>query len=109
MLSQIRRKSSGMVLLTVIMVIMVMSLLLTAIISQNLSQSSVGQFYVDSIKAQELAVGAFWKAQADMTYASGDPTVSSETIDGKTFTVAVDARQSTAVDRHPPYHVTVSF
>ena len=103
------QNETGMVLVTVVMVILVMSILLTAILSQNLSQVSVGQSHVDQIKAQELAIGAFWKAQADMTNVAGDPTVANEDLDGKRFTVVVDSRPPTNVNPHPQYNVTVSF
>ncbi len=98
---------SGMVLVTVVMIVFVMSLLLTAILSQNLSQASVTQAQIDEIKAKQLAIGAFWKAQADMTNVAGNPTaVAAENLDGKTFTVAVDPRPASSA---AAYTVTVSY
>lgn len=83
----LRRSTSGMVLMTVVMVVMVLSVFLTVIISQSLSQTTSSQAKVDEIKAYQLAQGAFWKYVADRNNSISNPTlVGAETLNGKTFT-----------------------
>lgn len=81
---------SGMVLVMVLMAIIVMSIFVVSILSQSLNQGTSSQAQVDRIKAQQLAKGLFWKSHSDMI-ASVVPADSSETLNGKTFTIDVDA------------------
>lgn len=104
----LRKNESGMILVTVVMVVFVMSLLLTAILSQNLSQASVMQGQIDDIKAKELALGAFWRAQAEFTNNIDPTTVNfTETIDGKVFTVTIDPTPATSASTQ--YDVQVAY
>ena len=101
------RQEAGMVLVTVIMIIMVLAVLTVSIISQNLNQSNSAQAQLETIKAQELAQGAYWKVYANM-YAGGPPSSVglSTTMDGKTFTVAVSP---TPANYQVNYYVNVTY
>ena len=91
-----------MVLVTVLMGIVVMSIFVAGTLSQHLSQSTSSQSQVDQIKAQELLQGAFWKAYADMNAGTTNPSVSSETLDGKVFTVNVPPKPATSSVSYQP-------
>jgi len=106
LLFQRHRRHSGMVLLMVLVVIITMSILLTTMLSQNMSQVFSSQDKVDQIKAEELARGAYWKAYMDISSGTA-PTVSSETLDGKTFTVG--ALGGKPADSTVQYPVSVSY
>ena len=95
------RRRSGMVLITVLAVIMIMSIFVVVTLSQNLSQTTLSQISVDQVKAQQLVQGAFWKAYADMN-GGGNPSVASETLDGKTFTVTVPPRPASSAVAYEP-------
>ena len=56
----LHRNQSGIILLTVLMVVLIFSVFVSAIVSQNLSQSSISQSQIDEIQAKEMALGAFW-------------------------------------------------
>ena len=104
-----RKNNSGMVLVTVVMIILVMSLLLTAIISQNLSQVTTTEAQIKEIKAKELALGLFWKAQADMTYTAGNPATPNgglENLDGTEYTYATSNRPASHL---VSYTTTVNY
>jgi type II secretory pathway component PulK len=102
------KRNTAMILVTVVMVVFVMSLLLTAILSQNLSQAYIMQDQIDEIKAKELALGAFWRAQAELTNNINPTTANlTETLDGKVFTVSVDPIPATSASTQ--YDVRVSY
>jgi len=94
-----------MVLVTVLMVVIVLSIFVTSILSQQMSQGFSSQDRINQIKAQELAQGAFWKAYGDMIAGSG-PSVNSEVMDGKTYTVSVAAQPANST---VPYNVSVTY
>ena len=50
----------GIILATVIIISMVMSIVAIGLISINASQESTGQTVIDTIKAEQLSVGAFF-------------------------------------------------
>ncbi|MBI4309588.1 MAG: hypothetical protein HY591_04580, partial [Candidatus Omnitrophica bacterium] len=99
------RQNSGVILVTVLAILVVMSVFVVATLSQNLNQAASAQTQLDEIKARELVMGAFWKAYADMNDGINNPSVPSENLDGKTFTVSVDPRPASST---VPYRVIVN-
>ena len=83
---------SGVVLITVVVLIMVMSILAIGVMGTNVSQSLSNQHQIDRIKAEQLAKGAFWDSYMKILRGI-DPVANptpSETLDNKDFTVDVD-------------------
>ena len=92
---------SGMVLVTVLMIVAVMMILSVSILSQNITQSTSSQAQVEQIRADELAKGIFWN-----TYSSGAFTKGSTSLgvyNGKTYTATVPAPQAKSAT------VTISY
>ncbi len=81
-----------MILLTVLMVVLILSIFVAAIISQELSRSSGIQKQIDEIKAQELRAGYFWKAHAEMNAGNNPAGTFIESLDGKSFSVTVPVK-----------------
>ncbi len=99
-------QESGMILVTVLMAIIVLSIFVTAIISNTLSHNQVSKSEVENIQAQELAQGSYWKTYTRM-YNNGSLTNSTETLDGKTFNIFLNANKP--VDSTVPYVVIVNY
>ena len=105
-----KNQNRGIVLLTVLMAIIILSMFLVNIIGLSLSQSNVSLAQVHEIQAQELAKGAFWKAITGWNggYAGDFPSSSEPLNDGqgvKNFTVQ-------GIIVHPPgwpISVTVTY
>ena len=98
-----KRKESGVVLVIVLMAVSVMSIFAISILSQNMNQNSATQGQVDKIKAQQFAQGAFWKAYSDLGAGVANPSVPSETMDGKVFSSSISksSRNLSIVVTHP--------
>jgi Tfp pilus assembly protein PilX len=82
--------NQGVILLTVIMLIMVLSIVAVSIMSIHTSQVTTSVKVVDTIKAEELAQGVFYQYHQQKLDGTGS-TPSSETMDGRTFAVTVNA------------------
>ena len=76
----------GVILLTVIMLTIVLSIVAIGIMSVNVSQVKTGQSVVDSIKAEQLAMGVFYLCHQSLSEGAATCPQSIETMDGKTFT-----------------------
>ncbi len=85
-----RHKSpeDGIILLTVIMMIIVLSLIVIGFMSSSVSQFRTSQSVVDRLKAEELAIGAFYQYHQRQLDGAGAALPASEALDGKTFTIS---------------------
>ena len=79
----------GVILLSVIMVTIVISIVLIGIMSVNVSQIKTSQSIIDSIKAEELALGISYLCHQALNEGNPDcPTVTTmPVLDGKTFNI----------------------
>ena len=92
---------SGFILATVILFILILTVVAISIMSLNVSQTTSGQSVVDTIKAEQLAIGAFYQhhqlrmkncpnppctTAGDCTTCSPNPTP----LDFKTFNIVVN-------------------
>ena len=80
-------RESGMVLITVLMVVAVMMVLSLGILSQNITQSTSSQAQVAQIRADELAKGIFWNAYSAGVFNSSNGTIG--TYNGVTYSATV--------------------
>ena len=90
---------SGMVLVTVLMIVAVMMVLSVTILSQHVSQSTTSQQQIEQIRGDELSKGIFWNnysaclANATCTaFTPSNTTLSA--YNGKTYTANVTAPAS---------------
>ena len=102
---KIRQNESGMVLVTVLMVVLTMMILSIGIFSQGVTQTALVQDQADNIKTYELAQGWTSRVYTDLSFSGTTQTgVFSEVLDGKTYNVTV-AAQSTGVGTQMQYNV----
>ena len=97
--SKLRGNQSGVILVTVILLTIVLAIVAISIMSLRVSQVSSGMSVVDSIKAEQVAAGAFYQYhQQQVDGCSSCPTpgnctscplTTSESLDGKTYTVTI--------------------
>ena len=81
--------NSGVVLITVIMLILAMMTLALGLLSALASQGVFGQHQIDRIKAEQLAQGIFWYEYIRQVTGSANPVPAQIQLDGKTFDIAV--------------------
>ena len=87
---KMKNNESGMVLITVLMVVLCMMILSLGIFSQGITQTAMVQDQADNIKTYELAQGRSARIYTDLSYAgitqTGDFT---ETLDGKAYMINI--------------------
>ena len=104
LISKKMSSDEGVILLTVIMLTIVLSIVAIGIMSVNVSQVRTGQSIVDSIKAEQLAMGVFYLCHQALSEGGTLPCPSSlETMDGKVF----NAVSATPGGGSPPNDTTV--
>jgi len=86
----VKNKESGAILITVSVLSLVMMIIALGIISLSTSQSITNQHQIERIKADQFAEGAWWFKYSGQIVGSG-ANPSSETIDGKTYTITINA------------------
>ncbi len=108
---KIMNNKKGIILLTVIMLVLAMTTLAVGILGAIGSQGLLGQNQVDRIKAEQLAKGYFWKSYMQGTATGTAGTgMSSETINGKFFTIGVSApNPGTGPSGTNPLQVSVTY
>jgi hypothetical protein len=103
------RNNSGVALLTVIITIMILSVIAVSVMSINMSQVASIQSMIDTLKAEQLAVGTFFKyhqAQLDGVVINSG----TETIDGKNFGFSISTGvSSSGLNETRPVNITISY
>lgn len=108
-LKKIRTDNSGVVMITVLVLVLVMSVVAIGVLGINISQVSTSSSVVDNIKAEQLAIGAFYQYHQRMLDANG-VAPPPEVIDGKTYTVAIQNQGSAGTPNNvDQIEVTVGF
>ena len=87
---KLRHNESGIIMVTVLVLVLVMTVIAIGILSVNISQVSTSESVVDNIKAEQLAIGAFYQYHQQQIEGLNGLSPASETLDGKTFTIGVD-------------------
>ncbi len=98
-INKMRNDQSGVILVTVILLTMVLSIVAISIMSLRVSQVSSSASVVDSIKAEQLAIGKFYQYhqqqvdQCSSCPVPGDcsscPLQPTETLNSKTYTITI--------------------
>ncbi len=94
-------RESGMVLVTVLMIVLVMMILSIGILSQNVTRSTSSQSQVEQIRADQFAKGVFWNAYSAGVFTSSNGTLG--TYNGKTYSATVSPQANNA------YTVNISY
>ncbi len=99
LIRKLRDDRSWVILVTVILLTIVLSIVAISIMSLRVSQVTSGQSVVDGIKAEQIAVGAFYKYHQQRANGclscptpgdcSSCSTTSSESLNGKTYTITI--------------------
>ena len=89
---RLKDKPSGIVLVTVLLVIVVMIIFTIGLLSRSVTQTVSSEKQIDRIRAEQFAKGIFW--QVYMNEANGGTVpngtiFTSPTLDGKTFNATV--------------------
>ena len=94
-------RESGMVLVTVLMIVAVMMILSISILSQNVTQNTSSQSQVEQIRADQFAKGVFWNSYSAGAFNSSNGTLG--TYNGKTYSATVSPQANNA------YTVRISY
>ena len=99
LVNKLRNNRSGVILVTVILLTIVLAIVAISIMSLRVSQVTSGVSVVDSIKAEQVAVGAFYQYHQQKVdgcslcptpgNCSSCPIAPSESLNGKTYTVTI--------------------
>ncbi|MFA5060223.1 MAG: hypothetical protein WC676_06300 [Candidatus Omnitrophota bacterium] len=101
-----KNNKSGIVLITVVIIIFTLMILAVGLLSTNTNQALMSQHQIDRIKAEQLAKGAFWYNYHNLTASAGAlPPPPTETMDGKTYSIT----QTNSVGTGPNGTDTFSF
>ena len=98
-INKMRHNQSGVILVTVILLTMILSIVAISIMSLRVSQVTSSASVVDSIKAEQLAIGKFYQYhQQQVDQCSSCPTPENcascpiqptETLNNKTYTITI--------------------
>ena len=91
-LRKIQTDNSGVIMITVLVLVLVMTVVAIGILGVNISQVSTSQSVVDTIKAEQIAIGAFYQYHQQQVEGLSGALPTSETIDGKTYTISIDEK-----------------
>lgn len=94
-------QNSGVILITVLMLTMVLSLVAIGILGLYVSQIKTSQSVVDTIKAEELAMGAAYREYQCQEWGYCGTSLVPQNLDGKTFTLTTTPGSVTADGLHP--------
>ena len=89
MLRQLRDQESGMVLVMVLMVVIIMMVYSIGVVTRGTSQRKSVEEQIDSIKAEQLTLGAYAKTYTDLSSGNALPSGFSSTLDNKTYVANV--------------------
>ena len=78
-----------MVLIMVLMVVIIMMVYSIGVVTRGTSQSKSAEEQIDSIKKEQLALGAYAKTYTDLASGSPIPPPFAEVLDNKTYTATV--------------------
>src|SRR3990167_7411999 len=103
-LRKIQQDNSGVIMITVLVLILVMTVVAIGILGVNISQVSTSQSVVDTIRAEQLAIGVFYQYHQQQIDGNGT-SPASEVIDGKKYDITFDEKTSGEVAGGTPNEV----
>ena len=110
MLRQFKHKPSGVVLVTVLMVIVVMIIFTIGLLSRSVTQTVSAEKQVDRIRAEQFVKGVFWQVYANLADNLPIATSVTQTIDGKVYTASIrSGAAGTGIYGTTPYTFQVDY
>ena len=106
--STIGTDQAGIVLVTTVIMVLVMTILAVSLISITVGQALSNQHQINRIKAEQLAKGAFWYNYMNLITGSA-ATPLPEILDNKTFIVLPIVPGGIGPNGTRTYAVTVSY
>ncbi len=100
---------AGIILLTVIMMIIILSLIVIGFMSTSVSQVKSSQTVIDRLKAEELALGVFYQYHQRLLDNSTATAPASEQLDGKTFTIAAPTQSTGGLNATNSVTISVTY
>lgn len=98
MFRQLKNNESGMVMIMALMVTIMMMVYSVGVVSRGTSQTKSVEEQIDSIKAEQLALGAYAKAYTDLASGAAMPGSINATMDNKSYTTTLVNSGSTGPD-----------
>jgi Tfp pilus assembly protein PilX len=109
-LKKLRNDESGVIMVTVLVVVLIMTVVAIGILGVNISQVSTSESVVDNIRAEQLAIGAFYQYHQQQVDGQNGLSPTTETFpDGKTFTISVDNKGPSALSGSNEIEINVDF
>ena len=109
MLRRLARNESGMVLLTVLMVIAVMMIFTIGLLSRSVTQTISSERQVDRIKAEQFLKGAFWLVYSNLVNGAPPASSVSQTIDGKTYNAVIGSTPGAGPNGTAAYSLNIIY
>ena len=113
MLRQFKNNPSGVVLVTVLMVIVVMIIFTIGLLSRSVTQTVSAEKQIDRIRAEQFVKGVFWQVYANLADGGTPATSYTAPIDGKNFTATVTlptaATKGQGIYGTDPYTISVDY
>ena len=106
---RLRQDNSGVIMVTVLLLVLVITVVAIGILGINISQVSTSQSVVDNIKAEQLAIGAFYQYHQQQIEGLNGLTPSPATLDGKIFTINLQNMGSTGPGNTNEIEITVNY
>ena len=89
MFRQLKNDESGMVLIMVLMVVIIMMIYSIGVVSRGTSQTKSIEEQIDSIRAEQLTLGAYAKTYTDLASGVNMTAIFNTTLDNKAYGISV--------------------
>ena len=101
---------SGVVMLTVLMVIVVMVIFTIGLLSRSVTQTVSAEKQVERIRAEQFVKGVFWQVYSTLADGKAPQATYTDTIGGKTYTATVtQGAKGSGIYQTDPYTISVNY
>ena len=107
-LKKLRNDNSGVIMVTVLVMVLIMTVVAIGILGVNISQVSTSESVVDSIRAEQLAIGAFYQYHQRQIEGVGN-ALNPEIIDNKTYTISMNITAGAGLNGTDKVEVKVDY
>jgi Tfp pilus assembly protein PilV len=108
-LRKIRDDNSGVIMITVLVAVLVMTVVAIGILGVNITQVSTSASVVDNIKAEQLAIGAFYRYHQQKIEGLNGALPTTEVIDNQTYQIDIVETAGIGPNNVNQIEVTIDF
>ena len=108
-LKKLRHNNSGIIMVTVLVLVLIMTVVAIGILGVNISQVSTSQSVVDSIKTEQLAIGAFYQYHQQQIEGMNNLAPTQVNLDDKTYEVTVQNKGNLGPNNSNQIEITVDI